>query len=205
MQIPIYLAANHEAGIKYPLAQLGFGFYENGSVRIPPRILPKSVAVIDDMYLPNFTQSAIEMLRAKIPNGCILDFERKPSPLHQKLIAALPNVIALPASFYTQRSKALPIVSCPEPCNQWNHFLRNTQKSYPKGWMLEITPWKRSIRGSAPKEEGFLQNALCRYRKKDGALLYFDTKQTISQKLSLAENYGCRAAIGLLQELRALE
>ena len=204
MQIPVYLAVKQEEVPKFHLAQLGFGFYPNGSVRIPRKILPKAVAVVDDLYIPNFNQSAIEMLKSKLPNGCIFDFERKMTPQHSKLVKAISNVIALPAEFHTLAPKALPIVSCAEPCNRWLSFLQETQKAFPRGWMLEITPWSRKISGNATKKEGFLQNAVCRYKYEDGELLYYDTKQTIAQKLTLAQNYGCRGAIGLLDELKAL-
>ncbi len=204
MQIPIYLAVRNEEIQKFPLAQLGFGFYPNGSVRLPNRILPRTVAVVDDMYLPNFSQSALEILKSKLPNGCIFDFERKPTALHQRLISSVTKIIALPAQFQEFAPKALPIVSCPEPCNQWQAFLRNTQKLYPKGWMLEITPWFRKVSGTAQKAEGFLQNSVCRYKHEDGELIYYDTRQTIAQKLTMAQGYGCKSAIALLDEVRKL-
>ncbi len=204
MQIPIYLAVRQEEIKNFPIAQIGFGFYPNGNVRLPSRILPRAIAVIDDLHLPNFSQSAIEILKSKTPHGCIFDFERNPSKQHQQLIAAVPKIIAIPSNFYEFAPKALPIVSCPEPCNHWQSFLRSTQKRYPRGWMLEITPWKRKVSATAPKSEGYLQNAVCRYKHENGELMYYDTKQTIAQKLTLAQSFGCRAAIGILQELREL-
>ncbi|MBE6984296.1 MAG: hypothetical protein E7434_01540 [Ruminococcaceae bacterium] len=205
MQIPIYLAVKNEEIVKHRTAQLGFGFYPNGSVRLPAKILPNSIAVIDDLYLPNFTQSAVEMLKSKLIRGCILDFERKITPQHQRLVKILPKIIALPEAYHELAPKALPIVTCSEPCNSWLQFLSQTQKKFPNGWMLEIVPWKRKVSGSAPKNEGFLKNAICRYKQQDGELMYFDTKQTIEQKLTLVQSYSCRAALGLLEELRKLQ
>ncbi len=208
--MPVYLAVKEEEFAKkdkFHVAQTGFGFYANGFVRLPKRILSGAVAVIDDLYLPNFSSSAIELLKSKLPNGCILDFERKPAPIHKKLLQMLTGVkvIALPASHHALSPTSLPIISCAEPCNNWQQFVQNAQKSHPRGWMLEMIPWKHLVDEKAKKEEGLLSSALCRYRTENDKLLYFDTKETLRQKLQLAQIHGCKAALGLYSELKELK
>lgn len=210
MSMPLYLAVNDEEFIKngkFHLAQTGFGFYPNGFVRLPKRIISGSVAIIDDLYLPNFSSSAAQMLKSKLPNGCILDFERKVSSIHKKLIQMLTGIkiIALPAAYHALSPSSYPIISCPEPCNSWRQFITDMQNKFPRGWMLEIVPWKQLIEGKAKNAEGMLASALCRYRTENGKLLYFDTKETIRQKLQLAQMQGCKGVIGLYRELKELK
>lgn len=189
------------------LAQVGFGLYPDGSVRIPERIIPDALAIIDDMNLPNFSNSAIELLKRKVNKGCILDFERQPNDRHIRLIRALSDkkIVGVPEVFHSHCPNALPMISCQEPCNNWLHFLRSTHKRFPDGWMLEITPWKHERNGRVSRAEGFLQNSLCHFRRENGKILYYDTSKTIQQKIILAERNGCRAALALYSELKQLE
>ncbi len=207
MSISVYLAIKDEI-VKYPknlLAQIGFGFQPDGTVRIP-KLLRKSTVVIDDIHLPNISNSAIQILKSKFER-CILDFERRESVIHKKLIQGMQDktIIALPERFHAYAPKALPIISCMEPCNSWQNFLNKNQKKYPNGWMLEITPWNHKKEGTANKNEGYLQNSLCYFQRDHDKVLYYDTKDTISEKITLAEQYGCKAAIALYQEVKQLK
>lgn len=206
MSISVYLAVNREEFVNYPrnlLVQIGFGFHADGSVRIPRQ--SNSIALVDDVHLPNISISAIQVLKSKF-QACILDFERAPNPIHKKLIQGLSGkkIIALPARFHAFAPKSLPIVNCLEPCNSWVQFAEQAQKHYPHGWMLEIAPWHHEKVGIVQKNEGFLPNALCNFRKKNDKVVYFDTKETLTEKLKVAENYGCKAAIALYSEVRQL-
>ncbi len=209
MSIPVYLAVNYEENVqdsKNIIAQVGFGFHPNGSVRIPQQIIPNSVAVIDDLFLPNFTASAVHLLKDKITHGCILDFERSPSPRHKKMIQNLQDrkIISLPAQFHSLSPSALPIISCSEPCNSWLQFLNETHHRYPCGWVLEITPWYHLRDGVVNKNEGYLQHALCRFRRERNKILYYDTKETLAKKMNLAEQNGCKSVIVLQSDIKKL-
>ena len=207
MSISVYLAVKGEEFVNYPqnlLVQIGFGFHADGTVRVPKR--PKGIALIDDIHLPNVSISAIQILKSKFQT-CIFDFERTPDPIHKKLIQGMSGkkIIALPARFHPLVSQVLPIVSCLEPCNSWAQFAEQNQKLYPRGWMLEITPWYHEKIGTIQKDEGFLPNALCNFRKKKDKVIYFDTKETLTEKLKVAEKYGCKAAIALYCEVKRLK
>lgn len=190
---------------KHP-AQVGFGFYPNGSVRLPERIAAEAAAVVDDRFLPKFSDSALVQLKSRINHGCILDFEREPSELHFKLITHLADrrIIALPERFSHKLPQALPIVSCPEPCNSWAQFAKAAHERHPKGWMLELIPWHHTMVGNAKQEEGCLQSSVCRFRRTEKGILYYDTAQTLRQKLSVAQAHGCRAAIVLQSDCHGL-
>lgn len=202
LSILIYLAI-HGGEIKNfsekRLAQVGFGFYPNGSVRLPERVVADAAAVIDDRFVPKFSDSAMLQLKSRVERGCILDFEREPTEWHDRLIQKLADrrIIALPERFAEKMPQALPIVSCPEPCNSWAQFAKATHARHPKGWMLEVIPWHRTKSGRASQSEGFLQNSVCRFRRTEKGILYYDTADTLRQKLSVAQTHGCRAAIVL--------
>lgn len=187
-------------------AQVGFGFYPDGSVRLPQRMTTDAAAVVDDRFMPKFSDSAMLQLKSRIDHGCILDFEREPSELHFKLISGLADrrIIALPERFSQKMPQALPIVSCPEPCNSWAQFARAAHDRHPKGWMLELIPWRHAMAGNANQEEGYLQSSVCRFRRTEKGILYYDTAQTLRQKLSVAQTHGCRAAIVLQSDCHGL-
>lgn len=208
MSISVYLVIKAEEMPNYPknlLVQMNCGFHANGSVRLPiPPI--RNIVMIDDLNLPNFSASALQILRSKITNGCILDFEREPNNLHKRLIQGLQDkrVIAIPEKFYSFARGAFPMVSCPDPCNSYLQFVTNTQKRYPNGWMLEITPWNHERTGTSKQTEGFLTNALCYFKKQNDKVIYYDTKESVAQKLKSAQQHGCKAAIALYSEVKNL-
>lgn len=202
LSILIYLAITGGEGKNFPekrLAQVGFGFYPNGSVRLPERIVPDAVAVIDDRFLPKISDSAMLQLKSKISHGCILDFEREMNEKHLRLMQKLADqrIIALPERFSQKMPQALPIVSCPEPCNSWLQFAKAAHERHPKGWMLELIPWHQVKAGNGSQAEGFLQNSVCRFRRTEKGIVYYDTAETLRQKLAVAQTHGCRAAIAL--------
>lgn len=200
LSIIIYLAIKGEESKNISekrLAQVGFGFYPDGSVRLPERIVTNAVAVIDDRFLPKISDSAMLQLKSKVNHGCILDFEREPSEAHFKWMQRLADrrIIALPERFSQKMPQALPIVSCPEPCNSWAQFAKNAHARHPKGWMLELIPWHETKVGSGVPADGFLSDSVCRFRRTEKGILYYDTAETLRQKLTVAQNHGCRAAI----------
>ena len=97
------------------------------------------------------------------------------------------------------------MITCTEPCNSWLQFLLNQKSSYPKGWFWEITPWNQLRDGKSNYAEGYLRYAVCRFRREDNKLRYFDTAQTLAKKLAMAEANGCIGAIALYAEVKCLK
>lgn len=217
MPIPLYFAMNWKEIVNNPpqrLAQGGYGVREDGKARLPERHLSGALRIVDDAVLPTaeVTEEALDRLAALCADGCCLDFERPLCAMQLSLIGGLRRrfgrgaFLALPERFAPYAPEALPVVSCPTPCNCWREFVRQAHVRHRQGWMLEITPWSLCIPvENAGTARGKLPAALCSYIRSDGMLLYFDTRESIRAKLAAAESYGCRAAIGILRELRELK
>lgn len=213
MPIPLYYAANWKEIVnntRIRRAQTGFGFYSDGSLRIPERILPGALCVIDDSALPAACAESVQLLAQYCKHGCCLDFERPITQAHRAFIRLLrqhtsrTEIFALPARFSGEGM--IPVLSCPTPCNCWASFLRNAEARFPAGWMLEIVPWNQVVPYSAalsvPVER--LAEAVCRVERQPHGIRYFDTAETLRGKLALAEAHRCIAAIGLYGELNGL-
>ena len=208
MSIPVYYAVREEETTKEPaghLAQIGFGMSSDGVLRLPERVMNGPI-IIDDAVISGWSGETISALSAYCSNGYFLDFERSPCETHREIIEGLPKgtLLGLPWLFYPWAGHGLPILSCPRPCNSWKQFLKNCQQQFPGGWLLEVTPWHHVRPASQGTETGFLPYALCHYQRKNGHILYYDTEKTIKEKLSLAEQFSCRAGVALLEEIRSL-
>ncbi len=217
MSIPLYFAVNWKESVNNSqtrLAQSGFGLKKDGSARLPERWIPNALRMIDDAVLPESAVSAaaIERLASVCKNGCFFDFERPVCQTHLSLIIGLRSrlppkkLFALPERFLSFAPDALPVVTCPKPCNSWKEFARQVQKRHRNGWMLEIVPWSYTVptKHSFSEKSDVLTAAMCSYQRKNTVLRYYDTRKSIEEKLTLAEEYGCRAAIGIWSELIAL-
>lgn len=220
MPIPLYYAAEWKQIVtnstKVPQAVTGFGLYEDGSPRIPEGIAaePQAMAVIDDAVLPQgvVPEETLDTLGSYCKAGCCLDFLRPLCPQHLALIHGLARRIPegrpflLPAPYHSLAPSALCVLSCLKPCNRWTSFLEQAQQAHPSGWCLEVTPWRRAVPFAPGRlcPGGPVPLALCRCRPQGEGLLYYDTAETLRMKLTAAEAYNCRLAIGLLQELEAL-
>ena len=207
MGIPVYLAVQNEAAINYPkkyLAQTGYGLRRDGHLRIPVHTMNCPV-IIDDAVM-GWQEKVLKSLAVYCRNGYILDFERPFNAEHRKIINALPQnqLLALPAAFHTVKLKALPVFSCPVPCNSWRGFLQKCQQQFQNGWMLEITPWDQQKYTGPGEDHGILPQSICAFSKSGGKITYFDTKKTICEKLEAAQSFGCMAAIALYDEVKAL-
>ncbi len=209
MSIPFYFAmeeneASPSAGGR--CAQLGFGFQEDGSLRLPRRLLSGAAAVVDDHLLPSTPPepAVLDRLAETCGNGCFLDFERPINEvgaaiavgLHQRLNGNM----TVPPALHGLCPDAAVQVQGPF-CNHWERFMQNVQAQYGYHWVLEVIPWDKSIQLTYMEtQEGCLHAAVCHYRVKDSLVHFFDTEETITQKLAVAEKYGCQAGIVLLRE-----
>lgn len=216
MPIPLYFAVNWKESVNNSeilLAQGGYGVWEDGTARLPRRQIPDAPRIIDDSVLPSaeVSRETLDRLAELCTNGCFLDFERPFCALQLTLTDGLSRrlgrsaFLALPESLAPYAPSALPVVRCPSLCNGWREFCRQAQARHPRGWMLELTPWSETFEYREHDARGELPAALCAYVCTDGTLHYYDTRESIRAKLSAAESFGCRAAIGILSELRALK
>lgn len=214
MPIPLYFAIHEKDSVskpKFHAAQCGFGFFADGTLRLPVSILPDALAVIDDSILPQKppSEEAFRKLALCCQFGCLFDFEQTPTPMHTMLIQKLAQhsasqiLFAAPEAF--RHPRLLPLISQPkEPCS-WLDFLRKTQEKHPHGWMLEVIPHTHTATlPFAKNQSGYIADSVCLYRQNGRRVQYYESRQTVRKKLSLAEDYGCRAAIGLYRELMRL-
>lgn len=213
MSIPLYFAMNQDETQKYPAqrrAQLGYGFQINGKPVIPSRLIPGAPAVINDMVLPEEAPE-VDELAERCEMGCILDFERKITPVHiailQELEKRLPktSILVIPTALLPYSSMGIPLI-CPEiQKNSWKNFCIMQKQAYSR-WFWEVIPWNLTrsfpIKGGS---KGVLTGAQCCYERNRRIVRYFDTEETIESKLRTAEEQDCIGAVGLAMELSQLK
>ena len=216
MPFPVYFASNWKESVNDPRvlpAQYGFGFMPDGALRLPERMIPGALRIVDDAVLPTRApeQASLAQLASLCKSGCLLDFERKPTPVHAAILRALAALLdgaplfSAPERFLEVCPALVPLVTTPDRCANWADFVSQAGKRHPNGWVLELIPRKDSVRlPFAAQSSGELRDAVCRYRQSGQTAEYFDTRQTVAQKLTLARASGCRACIGLASELLVL-
>lgn len=216
MPFPVYFASNWKESVNDPRvlpAQYGFGFMQDGALRLPEQMIPGALRIVDDAVLPTRApeQASLAQLASLCKSGCLLDFERKPTPVHAAILRALAALLdgaplfSAPERFLVVCPELLPLVTTPDRCANWADFVSQASKRHPNGWALELIPRKDSVRlPFAAQSSGELRDAVCRYRQNGQTAEYFDTRQTVAQKLTLARASGCRACIGLATELLVL-
>ena len=210
MSIPCYFAENWKESVNkgnFFYAQTGFGLYSDGSARLNPCSFP-ALSVIDDAVLPLPKEESITALAEHCHNGVCLDFAKSVQTAHIILLSGLQRrctgLFTVPARFLPYAPKALPMVSCPRPCNSWLSFAQGCRQRFSKGWILELTPWRHISPCHMKQAAGRLKSALCEYRCERGITQYYDTKDTLREKIKYAEANGCIAVIGLYSEWEAL-
>jgi hypothetical protein len=195
-------------------ALTGFGFEANGGVRIPENaaLSDDIMAVIDDAAIPaqDVNSAEIEKLASFCSQaGCFLDFVKPVSAFHVAVILGIRRLLPqmplwIPARYHHFAPEALCVVTQVQPCNHWERFVQRMQKTYGK-WCLEVTPWNAAFFLPKVKNRaGYLQHSCCNYAHDGELCRYFDTSDTLKQKLALAEAHGCAGAIGLYRELTEL-
>lgn len=213
MSIPFYFAmeeseAEPQAGKRY--AQLGFGFHENGTLRLPTRTILNAPAVINDRFLPaKVPESAVlDRLAEACSNGCFLDFERQLNEVSAAIAVGLQQRLNAKMTVPTMLHRLCPDADVQIPgllCNHWEKFVQRMQVQYGDHWVLEIIPWNViHTAASSMEERGYLQPSECNYRAENKTVIYYDTKESIKRKLATAEKYGCQAGISLLREYNTM-
>ncbi len=210
MSIPWYFAENWKESVNngdFSHAQTGFGLHNDGTARLNPCSFP-ALCVIDDSVITLPKEEAITTLAEHCTHGCCLDFAKPVQTAHIVLLSGLQRLctglFAVPARFLPYAPKAHPLLSCPRPCNSWLSYVKNCQQRFPKGWLLELTPWRHISPCHMKQASGRLKSAVCEYRCERGITQYYDTKETIREKIKYAEDNGCIAVIGLYSEWKTL-
>jgi len=211
LSIPFYFAmeeneADLQAGRR--VAQLGFRFHEDGTLRLPERIIPGAAAVIDDNILPLKVPepAALDRLAEVCENGCFLDFERPINEVGAAIAVGLRQRLSGQMTVPPVFQRLCPDADVQIPglvYNNWEGFARRVQKQYGDHWALEVIPWDKQIEMPDMEEQnGCLQTAVCHYCMKGRSVHYYDTEETIRKKLAVAERCGCQAGIILLREFK---
>lgn len=214
MPIPFYFAAEEnevipESGKRF--AQLGFGFYEDGTLCLPERYIPDAPAIINDCFLPETVPSptVLDRLAEACGNGCFLDFERPVNEVSAAIAVGLRQRLGAKMTVPPTLHALCPDASVQIPGvlrNNWTRFVQDMQAQYVARWVLEIIPWEHCVPIKRKEtSKGFLQTASCCWKTENGILQYFDTEETIAKKLAVAEAYGCRAGIILLRDFERMK
>lgn len=211
MPIPLYFAADCKEIVtiqkERSRALTGFGLSENGTLRLPEEILP-ALAVIDDAApcatLPQ--EETLDTLAECCGEGCFFDFLRPRSVLHEVLMRGiqkrLPQAVPLfvPEAYHDILPNSVCVVSRDAPCNSWAGWCLEKQRRFLSGWCLELIPWDIRLRCRTIHGERKLPDACCMA----SGTHYYDTPETLRQRLTIAQAHGCCAAIGLYRELKSL-
>ena len=214
MSINLYFIGNCKDFMTYPTFRslsYGWGINKNGGIRRPNENPTATPIVIDDsIALPVSAESLTELADC-CGYGCILDFERQYSPFHAALISVLQKArvgpIWIPANYTKHCPEAIPLVLTELPHNSWKNYCISLERTYHTGWALEYHPVrisKPSSASSCSARRVLLRNALCITESNNGQIHYFDTVETIMEKIRIAEQYGCKGIIAIADEWKAL-
>ena len=194
MKTCIYFAGNAEIPAPGPRLIPGWGFSEAGLWRRPPAAAGDGL-VLDDRFLPEpaALRPAAEAPRAA---GCALicDFERPRSPLLAELLALLPAERLVVPEPYADLPHWEVLAGPYLPGISFSRWLQEKQARYGQV-VLDAAPLRhRVLPGQAPEpfsgplpEQGFpCPGAGCLARYQAGALLLWDTRETLRRRCEAA-------------------
>ena len=210
MPVPVYLAANCKeiATFTGRAAMLGLGFLPDGGARIPACPLQGHMAVIDDAVLPQrVPEETLDRLCGPVRRGVLSGFSAHARPRAPRRGAGpaaaareCPDAAARGLSRLCAGSAAGPLLPAALQC--MGRLCPVGGAALPER-ALELTPWAAEFPAPPlPYPGGMLPAALCSCEKSPAGLRYFDTPESLRQKLAHAAAHGCRCAIGLWQELQ---
>ena len=193
----IYFVSNAADCPAGPRLRRGFGFDEAGSWRPAVPAQDAEGVIVDDAFLPNpdGLDAAIRFLTAW--DGVILlDFERAATSALSQLAEALAGkeVVVPPAYAACPHSHVL--LGPWRGCGSFSRWLQRCQARY-GSVVLDGAPLRFQICVGGKREgwsaplpaQGFpCTGALCLHRRcKDGAILFWDTQQTLTLRSAAAE------------------
>lgn len=214
MSVPLYLAADCEEIVtiseNQPRALTGYGFYADGSVRLPASQIP-ALCVIDDAVIPQVLpdEAALDALAEHCAQGCFFDFLRKPTEFHSVLTGGLEKRLPthvprfVPKQYLAFVRQAVCVLSPTLPQNRWEIFAQTAGTAFPKGWCLELIPWNLRVpMKTEARPAELLPSACCMLECRTDGLRYFDTPTTLQSRFDLAQKHGCIAGIALNCEMK---
>lgn len=205
MPIPLYFASISEK-TNANVMQLGFGFHDGGALRLPQKRLSNVPIAIDDAIIPNqLDPQRLNALCRAADKGVFLDFERPQSAFHDALIKAVHKFapfVWLPEKYRCDFQDVIAVCACAEPCNRWEAFAAERQRRHSNRWALELIPWNRTVKreNAATGKTVYLGTSVCMADFGAQSVRYYDTRQTLLKKLSIAAAYGCCGAVCLWEE-----
>ncbi len=209
MSIPLYLGTNCKESVTLSGARalsIGCGLTKNGEFRRAQNFWSGTPLLLDDAVIATPTGKCWEEIRSLSAKGCILDFERSPGPFHSQFIQGLLRMnispLWLPKAYISFAPKAIALVPHNLPHNSWRQYCQGVEKQYGRRWALELQPikWEKKLPQKQSNREFFLKEALCQCKIQENRILYYDSAQSLLQKLRIAEDHGCQGAIALWAE-----
>lgn len=186
-------------------AVLGAHFQPDGTLLVPQQ--DGTLLVMDDSVLPEALQQE-QILQAS--NGfstLYFDFEQPVNAscgqLLQAFSAQYTGNLWVPPAYAPFAPTALVCLPIPV-CNHFSRFCQAAQRQYPQGWVLEVHPCRMELPLPCRWPVSTHRLALLQMQAQDGICTVTDTKQTLLQKLTIAQRFGCQGAIGLWEELWTL-
>ena len=209
MSIPLYFVTNCNESVPFtgsvPI-HYSCGVTSTGELRLPKAPQSSVPLLFDDSYTVMPTENCLKKLRSLCQNGCILDFERPTGDFHKYILQRLKEwkieLLWLPERLASYSSSAFITVSQSLPHNSFRQFCRSLQQRYPNRWCLELQPvnWEKRLNFPQKEREFYVEEAACMCRIRGNTVHYYDTKQSLTKKLRIAEECGCRGAVALWSE-----
>lgn len=222
MSIPLYFSIFEEefasAMAKQENLAVYCGSFGSAGLQGTPHRLPPNakIAVFSDRFLPQSPSSAaqaiIQFCKSAGLTTLLLDFERKTNDALRNLISMLTSTlpktytVILPTAYWTAgRCQVLALCAVTAPCSSWAAEMQRFQATFPNQWCLELTPWRVCPKDFCPPIHAPIrQGACCHVCRTAQGLALWDSRQSLQRKIEAAGQHGCRLAIGLGCEMKAL-
>lgn len=215
MSIDLYLIGNCKEIMTFPQAKAisyGWGMDHRGNLRKPDIWNAEAPIVIDDSITGSVSVRFLSELLPYCKQGCILDLERKPSRFHNSLLFAMEqnhiSPLWVPVAYCRNTTQAYKMVVSDLPHNSWRQFCTSQLKKGDEKWVLEYHPLQITKKLTYAKKSDrsfFLEEAVCMIKNEDRQVLYYDTADTVKEKLRIAEQCGCCGVIGIAEEWKSLK
>lgn len=228
--MPLYFAIFSKEIFQYPenshpIAAIGCTFDPVSGQIVRESAFSADMLVVDDQVLPqtgkpaSYARSLLPLLKQAGAARVMFDFERPANTFCTQFLTELAGqlpeqlVQIVPPAYATLCPNAL-VMASGTLCNSWRHFCARQQETYGQRWCLELVPWNYQIQQNRRTRCTHAQisrlnftarsrnpNALCITSQTEDTNYLFDTTDTLTEKLQLAQQYGCQLAVGLYEEL----
>lgn len=190
----------------------GWGINSRGDLRRPEQWIRNVPIVIDDSIVSRMTESFMQALLPYCEQGCILDFEKKPSQFHLTILNFFDrkkvSPLWIPANYFKYAPNAIAIAISDLPHNSWRSFCAAQYNLYADRWILEYHPLNKrheSATNNITQKPLYLENAICMAHGNENYLHYYDTIYTIATKIKIAKEYGCQGVLAIASEWKTIK